>query len=178
MIQPNGGKHTLLPAVFLLPLPDRGERMWPQTIFRCREFYLGCRYGRIDPAATAGERGEQAAARMLRQQGLVIVAKNVADRGGEIDLIAVDRKRRTVVFVEVKTHSSIKPGHPAERVDQKKQARVTGAALRYLRRKQLLGVATRFDVVAVWWPGGSATPTRIEHYPFAFEAVGHHQFYT
>ena len=115
---------------------------------------------------------------MLRQQGLVIVGKNVADRGGEIDLIAVDRRRRTVVFVEVKTHSSIKPGHPAERVDQKKQARVTGAALRYLRRKQLLGVATRFDVVAVWWPGGSPTPTRIEHYPSAFEAVGHHQFYT
>ena len=146
-------------------------------VFRCREFYLGCRYGRIDPEATVGKRGEQAAARMLRQQGLVIIAKNVADRGGEIDLIAVDSESRTVVFVEVKTHSSIKPGHPAKRVDQQKQGRVTRAAMRYLRRKQLLGVPTRFDVVAVWWPGGSPTPTRIEHYPSAFEAVGRHQFY-
>jgi putative endonuclease len=151
--------------------------MWSQTVFRFQEFYLGCRYGRIDPSAAVGERGEQAAARMLRQQGLVIVSKNVADRGGEIDLIAVDRKNRTVVFIEVKTHSSIKPGHPAERVDQKKQGRVTRAAMRYLRRKQLLGVAARFDVVAVWWPGGHPTPKRIEHYQSAFEAVGPYQFY-
>ncbi len=151
--------------------------MWTQTVFCCREFYLGCRYGHIDPKATAGERGEQAAARMLRQQGLVIVAKNVADRAGEIDLIAVDRGSRTVVFIEVKTHSSTKPGHPAERVDQKKQGRVTRAAMRYLRRKQLLGVAARFDVVAVWWPGGQTTPKKIEHYQSAFEAVGLNQFY-
>ena len=163
---------------FLLPLPDQGKRMWTQTVFRCREWYLGCRYGRIDPTATAGERGEQAAARMLRQQGLVIIAKNEADRGGEVDLIAVDRGSRTVVFIEVKTHSSIKPGHPAERVDQKKQGRVTRAAMRYLRRKQLLGVAARFDVVAVWWPSGQSTPKRIEHYQSAFDAVGPHQFYS
>ena len=74
--------------------------MWTQIVFCCREFYLGCRYGRIDPTATVGERGEQAAARLLRQQGLVIVAINEADRGGEIDLIAVDRRSRTVVFIE------------------------------------------------------------------------------
>ncbi len=163
---------------FLLPMPDQGKCMWMQAVFRWREFYLGCRYGRIDPTATTGERGEQAAARMLRQQGLVIVAKNEADRSGEIDLIAVDRGSRAVVFIEVKTHSSNKPGHPAERVDRNKQGRVTRAAMRYLRRKQLLGVATRFDVVAVWWPGGQPTPKRIEHYQSAFDAVGAHQFYS
>ena len=151
--------------------------MWTQTVFRCREFYLGCRYGRIDPAAKPGERGEQAAARLLRQQGLVIVAKNEADRGGEIDLIAVDRRSRTVIFIEVKTNCSVKPGHPAERVDRNKQGRVTRAAMRYLRRKHLLGVAARFDVVAVWWPSGRSTPARIKHYASAFEAWGTHQFY-
>lgn len=152
--------------------------MWKQTVFCCRELYMNWRYGRIDATETTGKRGEQAAARLLRQRGLVIVAENEADRGGEIDLIAVDRQTRTVVFIEVKTHSSPKPGHPAERVDEHKQSRVTRAALRYLRRKQLLGVSARFDVVAVWWPSGLPTPTRIEHYESAFDAVGQYQFYS
>lgn len=152
--------------------------MLPRTMFRCREFYLGLRFGGIDPKATTGKRGEQAAARLLRQQGLVIVAENEADRGGEIDLIAIDRQSRTVVFIEVKTHSSIKPGHPAERVDKLKQGRVTRAAIRYLRRKRLLGVSARFDVVAVWWPRGQITPKKIEHYESAFEATGQHQFFS
>ena len=165
-------------AVFLLPLPILGKCMWTQAVFRCREFYLGFRYGRIDPAATVGKRGEQAAARLLRQQGLVIVAENEADRGGEIDLIAVDRGTRTVVFIEVKTHSTNKPGHPAERVDRSKQVQLTRAAMRYLRRKQLLGAAARFDVVAVWWPRGAPTPERIEHYESAFDAIGTHQFFS
>ena len=168
----------MLLAVFLLPLPDQGKCMWTPSFFRCREFYVGWRYGRIDQAATTGERGEQAAARMLRQQGLVIIAQNESDGIGEIDLITVDRRKRTVVFIEVKTHSSVKPGHPAERVDRNKQWRVTRAAMRYLRRKNLLGVAARFDVVAVWWPSGQSTPTRIEHYESAFEALGTHQFYS
>ena len=152
--------------------------MWIQKVFRCQEFYLNWRYGRIDPKARIGKRGEQAAARLLRQSGLVIVAENEADRGGEIDLIAVDRQNRTVVFIEVKTHSSLKPGHPAERVDEQKQSRVTRAALRYLRRKHLLGVSARFDVVAVWWPSGLPKPVKIEHYESAFDAVGQHQFYS
>lgn len=151
--------------------------MWTQTVCRCREFYLGYRYGRIDPTAPAGRRGEQAAARLLRQQGLIIVAKNETDRGGEIDLIAVDRRSRTVIFIEVKTHTSSKPGHPAERVDQDKQGRITRAALRYLRRKQLIGVSARFDVIAVWWPSGRSTPHRIEHYESAFESDCPYQFY-
>lgn len=147
-------------------------------MLRCREFYLGWRYGDIDPTATTGKRGEQAAARLLRQQGLVIVAESESDRGGEIDLIAVDRHSRTVVFIEVKTHSSLKPGHPAERVDNDKQDRLTRAAMRYLRRKQLLGVPVRFDVVAVWWPSEQTTPKRIEHYESAFDATGRHQLFS
>jgi len=108
---------------------------------------------------------------------LVVVAESESDRAGEIDLIAVDRKRKTIIFVEVKTHSTTKPGHPADRVDEVKQGRVTRAALRYLKRKKLLGTPCRFDVVAVWWPNESARPDRIEHYEAAFEAAGDFQMY-
>ena len=144
---------------------------------RVRDFYVDLRFGAIDPSARVGKRGEQAAARLLRRKGLVVVAESESDRGGEIDLIAVDRRHRTIVFVEVKTHSTTKPGHPAERVDETKQGRVTRAALRYLKRKQLLGTPCRFDVIAVWWPNETPEPEKIEHYEAAFEAAGDFQMY-
>ena len=144
---------------------------------RLQRKYIDLRYGAIDPKARIGKRGEQAAARLLRQKGLIVVAESESDRGGEIDLIAVDRQRKMVIFVEVKTHATTKPGHPAERVDEAKQGRVTRAALRYLKRKQLLGMPCRFDVIAVWWPEQTPDPERIEHYEAAFEAAGVFQMY-
>ena len=152
---------------------DRSMRFFD----RLRRKYVDLRYGAIDANARVGKRGEQAAARLLRRKGFVVVAESESDRGGEIDLIAVDRQRKTIIFVEVKTHSTTKPGHPAERVDDAKQGRVTRAAMRYLKRKHLLGTPCRFDVIAVWWPGETAEPDRIEHYEAAFEASGDFQMY-
>ena len=144
---------------------------------RIRRRYVDWRYGYIDPQAPVGRRGEQAAARHLRREGLAVVAESEADKAGEIDLIAVDRRRKIVIFVEVKTLSTTKPGHPADRVDEAKQGRVTRAALRYLKRKKLLGVTARFDVIAIWWTSGGREPDRIEHYVSAFEAVGDFQMF-
>lgn len=144
---------------------------------RLRNVYVDWRFGAIDPAASVGRRGEQAAARLLRRQGLAVVAESEVDRAGELDLIAIDRRCSLVVFVEVKTLATTKPGHPAERVDEAKQRRITSAALRYLQRQRLIGCACRFDVVAVWWPGETPEPERIEHYQAAFEAAGEGQMY-
>ncbi len=149
---------------------------WPR-IAALRERYLSFRFGGIDRQAPLGKRGEQAAARLLRRSGWFILAEGEADGQGEIDLIAVDRRRQLLIFVEVKTLSTRKPGHPADRVDEDKQLRITRAALRYLKRKRLLGIASRFDVVAVWWPTDREEPDRVEHYAAAFEARGQGQFY-
>lgn len=140
--------------------------------------YQDWRYGEIDLQAKIGVRGEQAAARMLRKKGLVVVAHSESDRGGEIDLIAIDRRKQVIVFVEVKTLATTKPGHPADRVDEAKQARITRAALRYLKRQRMLNVRSRFDVVAVWWAGNTPQPQRIEHYESAFDASGVNGFYS
>jgi putative endonuclease len=145
---------------------------------RFRAAYHDWRYGIIDHSAPLGTRGEQAAARHLRMSGYTIVAHSESDRGGEIDLIITDRRRTLLAFVEVKTLASLKPGHPAERVDENKQTRVTRAALRYLHRHKLLNCRCRFDVVAVWWPTDQPQPTRIEHYPAAFEATGTDSFFS
>lgn len=139
------------------------------------------RFGSIDATAPLGKRGEQAAAIALRRKGYHILAAGESDRGGEIDLIALDRSGRqqpTLVFVEVKTHGTTRPGHPAERVDDDKQQRLTRAALRYLKRHRLLEHRARFDVVAVWWTDPAApSPERIEHLINAFDAAGSGQFF-
>ncbi|MCG8650320.1 MAG: YraN family protein [Pirellulales bacterium] len=144
---------------------------------RIGQAYRNWRYGVVDLQAPLGKRGEQVAARLLRRKGLVVVAESEADRGGEIDLIAIDRRGKILIFVEVKTLATTKPGHPAERVDLAKQRRLTRAALRYLKRKRLLGTACRFDVIAVWWPQDQTQPERIEHYEAAFEAANEFQLY-
>ncbi|MGD9646747.1 MAG: YraN family protein [Pirellulales bacterium] len=120
-----------------------------------------------------GQRGEQAAARYLRRQGYTIVARGQRQRIGEIDLVAVDSRTtpRTIVFVEVKTRESHTAGHPAEAVDERKQARLTRLALAFLKFHSLLDQPARFDVVAITWPADSRRPT-IEHFKNAFEARG------
>src|SRR5947209_6203352 len=75
-----------------------------------------------------GDRGERAAARYLRRQGLRVLVRGYRTRCGEIDLIARDGD--TLVFVEVKARQR---GVPAEAVTAEKQRRITLAALHFLR---------------------------------------------
>ena len=115
-----------------------------------------------------GQRGEREAERFLRKLGYVIVATSTRSKLGEIDIVAVDG--RTVVFVEVKTRSSLEAGHPAEAVDIHKQRRLTRAALGYIKRHQLQDSPARFDVIAITWAHPKQKP-KLEHYRNAFEAV-------
>lgn len=119
--------------------------------------------------ADLGRRGEAAAADFLRGLGYKILEQTVRKKAGELDLVALDG--RTVVFVEVKTRRSDGRGTPALAVDAEKRARLTRAALAYLKRHRLLEQATRFDVVAVVWPKADGEP-QITHFRNAFEARG------
>jgi putative endonuclease len=122
-----------------------------------------------------GRRGEDAAVRYLKRKGYRILARGLDSRLGELDIIAVDG--RTVVFVEVKTRQSGEAGHPTEAIDERKQRRMTQAALAYLKAQGLLKYSARFDVVAIVWPVDSKRPL-IEHYPNAFPSVGAGQFFS
>jgi putative endonuclease len=118
-----------------------------------------------------GERGERAAARYLRRQGMRILCRGYRTKWGEIDLIVRDGD--TLVFVEVKAR---RRGVPAEAVTLEKERRLTLAALHFLRRYQLLEERSRFDVVAIVWPD-DRQPPQIEHIRNAFEAVGRGQMF-
>jgi putative endonuclease len=112
-----------------------------------------------------GERGERAAARHLKRQGMRVLLRGYRTKRGEIDLIARDQD--TLVFIEVKAR---RQGVPAEAVTPEKQRRLTIAAHQFLRRYGLFDVRSRFDVVAIVWPD-DRSPPRIEHFRNAFEAV-------
>jgi putative endonuclease len=118
-----------------------------------------------------GDRGERAAARYLRRQGMRIVTRGYHTLWGEIDLVARDGD--VLVFIEVKTRRF---GAPAEAVTSEKQRRLTMAALHFLRRHDLLVERCRFDVVAIVW-AEDRSPPQIEHIRDAFEAVGHGQWF-
>ena len=118
-----------------------------------------------------GDRGERAAARHLRRQGMRVWARGYRIAQGEVDLIARDGP--TVVFVEVKSRQA---GTPAEAVTPGKQRRLTLAALHFLRKHGLLEARARFDVISILWPEGIRSPT-VEHIRDAFPAVGHGQMF-
>jgi putative endonuclease len=127
------------------------------------------------PEKSLGDRGEDAAAKFLKRHGFHILARSLDSPLGELDIVAVDG--RTVVFVEVKTRRSHDAGLPSEAIDQRKEQRMTQAALAYLKSNRLLNYSARFDVIAITWPGNVRRPT-IEHYKNAFSPVGTGQFFS
>lgn len=97
--------------------------------------------------ATHNERGrlaEDLAAKFLLRQGLKIVARNVRNRYGEIDIIA--REEDTLVFVEVRLRKASSYGSAADSITAAKQKRLLAAASLYLTdfAKQ---PACRFDAI-------------------------------
>lgn len=113
-----------------------------------------------------GDRGENVAARYLRNLGYKIIDRNFRCDLGEIDIVA--RDGNTLVFVEVKTRAYDDPT-PEEQVNTNKQHRVTKAARFYLKRYGTPQPAARFDVVAIVWPSGREP--QIRHTPNAFDAT-------
>ena len=116
-------------------------------------------------ADSLGVRGENVAARFLRDQGYKILDRNFRCALGEVDIVARDGD--TLVFVEVKTRTSDEPT-PEQQVNLTKQHQLTKAAQFYLSRFGTQPPA-RFDVVAVVWPPGH--DAQIRHTVGAFEAT-------
>jgi putative endonuclease len=95
-----------------------------------------------------GRFGEQLAAETLQGQGFHVLARNWRCADGELDLVAADGE--VLVFVEVKTRSTVAFGDPAEAINPAKAARLRRLALRWLAEHQdRYWPELRFDVVAV-----------------------------
>jgi putative endonuclease len=113
-----------------------------------------------------GDRGENRAARFLRERGYKILIRNYRCPLGEIDIVA--RDGRTLVFCEVKTRVDDSPT-PEQQVNTFKRHQITKAAKYYLNRYGVPQPPARFDVVAIVWPEGKEP--EIRHTTHAFEAT-------
>lgn len=118
-----------------------------------------------DEGAELGRWGEEQAVNYLRTRGYRILGQRVRpNRHDEIDIVA--RTPDTLVFVEVKTRSSIAFGRPATAVRRDKRRALNRAAACYLRRLRFPRLYYRFDVIEVVCEAG--TEPRVNHVPNAF----------
>jgi putative endonuclease len=98
--------------------------------------------------AELGLSGEDLACQALTRSGYTVLDRRYHTRVGELDIVA--REGPYLVFVEVKTRTSVRCGHPAEAVTVWKQRRIAQMARHYLMSHRLGDVLCRFDVVCVW----------------------------
>jgi putative endonuclease len=94
-----------------------------------------------------GKKGEEIALRFLKKKGYKIIERNYVCKLGEMDIIA--REKDTLVFVEVKTRTSMAFGPPQLAVNSTKQMQLSKVALYFLKEKRLEDIKARFDVVAI-----------------------------
>lgn len=98
-------------------------------------------------SAQVGVDGETLVATFLVAKGAAILARNWRIKEGEIDLIA--RHAGILIFVEVKSRTSEKFGHPLEAIGAEKARRLQRLALAWISLHDQWGADYRIDCAAV-----------------------------
>lgn len=111
---------------------------------------------------------EDAVVLLLQKKGLKILEKNYFAKLGEVDIIAEDVKKRTLIFVEVKSKEKSGKVHPFEAVDVRKQKKIILAAKEYMMAHNIIDYFIRFDVAGVILDGNKIE--NIEVIEDAFQA--------
>ncbi len=94
-----------------------------------------------------GIRGEKLARDFLKKRGYRILETNYRCPEGEIDIVA--KHKDSLVFIEVRTKTSLEFGSPEESITPAKQARMRATAYRYQQTHNDLPLLWRIDMVAV-----------------------------
>lgn len=112
-----------------------------------------------------GMKGEEAACRFLKSRGYIVLERNWTCPAGEADVVAQDEDG-TLVFIEVKTRSSLETGLPSEAVTPRKRARYERIAGYFLVDYDGPECRVRFDVISILALGNGRALMR--HYVNAF----------
>jgi len=91
-----------------------------------------------------GKLGEKLARKFLQKRGYHIQETNFHCREGEIDIIA--QQKDYIVFIEVRTKSSLDFGSPEESITSAKKEKLIASALTYINTHQNLHSSWRIDV--------------------------------
>ena len=106
-----------------------------------------------------GQTAEAMAAHYLQNEGFSIMARNYRYQRAEIDIIA--QKDRLLIFVEVKSRSNDRFGHPETFVTPHQQALICTTAEHYIISQDWCH-AIRFDVIAIQISNHQAQLTHFE----------------
>ena len=107
-----------------------------------------------------GQWGEEVAADYLRRKGYVIVERNWKSGHRDLDIIAWDEERQTLVFVEVKTRRNRLFTAPEQAVNYQKMQHLRQASHHYVKYRRT-DCNVRFDVITV--VGSPETEPEVEH---------------
>jgi len=127
---------------------------------------------RIRNPKSVWTRGEDAAAKLMKQNGYTLLARNLRLGMGEIDLLCLDTKADCVVVVEVKArvrNSSATPA-PEASITAAKQRKLRSLAKAISAREDCKGKGIRIDVVAVEFAPDVTKPIAIRHFESAVGA--------
>ena len=102
-----------------------------------------------DEKRITGQIGEELAMHLLEEKGYAILQRNYRCRSGEIDIVAMHRKKRILCFVEVKTRTDAAFGEPAEAVTRAKQHKIRQTAMQYLNEYQGGYLGVEFQIVEI-----------------------------
>ena len=103
--------------------------------------------------------GEKLAKNFLKKRGYRVLETNYRCPEGEIDIIA--KHRDSLVFIEVRTKTSLEFGSPEESITSAKMEKLRVVAARYQQTHDNLPSSRRIDVVAIELDHGGK-PLRIE----------------
>ena len=92
-------------------------------------------------------------------------------RNGEIDIIAKDKPKNELVFIEVKTRSNFKYGNPIESVNKNKQRHLKLAIKYYIYKNRIKNVAIRIDIIEVYIQEGECKINHIKQVLWKKELV-------
>jgi len=118
----------------------------------------------VIPKNSLGSKGEKEARKYLEKKGYSIEENNCRIGGSEIDIIAI--KDEFLVFVEVKSRSSVSRGLPEEFVDKRKRSKLISGARLFSVRKKYRDMFIRFDIISVVFSDGKYNVYHMEN---AFE---------
>ena len=104
--------------------------------------------------------GEKIAQGFLLNKGYDILETNFYTKIGEIDIIA--KKDKCIVFIEVKTRTSLKYGTPAMAVNSIKRKHIKSVAKTFLHLHRMNNSEIRFDVIEVFINEGKCKVNHIE----------------
>jgi len=116
-----------------------------------------------------GRFGEKIARDYLKEKGYKILARNFKRKWGEIDIVA--KKRRNIVFIEVKTIHQKEGFYPEDQIDWRKKRQLIKMAQIYLQEFKIsLNSPWQIDIIAIEVSLNSQR-VKIKHYKNAIEDI-------